>query len=150
MSPTTEQCYAVDMKIDHLAEFMFTRNTNNAQLQLSLGGIENNKDLFFFCLDIFCKGLVLMFGKGSNSVNVEDITMDNFAAIREKMLCAGIDVKLTTYPADIDDEHPVQKPAINLDEINQTDNDIPLHEYEFKLTNATMIYVISFKIVHNL
>lgn len=147
MNPT-EQCYAVDMKIDHLAEFMFTKNTNNAQLQLSLGGIENNKDLFFFCLDIFCKGLVLMFGNGSNSVNVEDITMDNFSAIREKMLCAGIDVKLTVYPADIDDENPVQQPAINLDDINSNDNDLPLQEYEFKVTTPTMIYIISFNIVH--
>jgi hypothetical protein len=149
MSPT-EQCYAVDMKIDHLAEFMFTKNTNNAQLQLSLGGIENTKDLFFFCLDIFCKGLVMLFGKGSNSVNVEDITMENFDTIREKMLCAGIDVRLSVYPADIDDEQPAQQPGINLDDINGNDNDLPLNEYEFKLTTPSMIYVISFNIVHSM
>jgi hypothetical protein len=145
-----EKCYAVDMQIEHLAEFMFTKNTNNAKLQLSLGGLENNKDLFFFCLDIFCKGLVLMFGNGGNSVNVEDITMENFNSIREKMLCAGIDVKLKTYPADIDEDNKIQQPAINLDEINHANDDIPLHEYEFKLTNPTLIYIISFNIVHTI
>ena len=43
----------VDMHINNLAEFMFLRNVNDAKLVMSLGGIEDAKDLFYFCLDLF-------------------------------------------------------------------------------------------------
>jgi hypothetical protein len=139
----------VNMEVNDLAEFMFLKNENNVVLELSLGGIENNKDLFCFLLDIFCKGLVLMFGNGTKSVNIEDITLDNFTKIKEKMLCAGININLQMFPSDIIDDTGVAPQAqLNLDEINMADDNIQLQEYEFKVMNATTTYVISFNLVH--
>jgi hypothetical protein len=139
----------VEMQINDLAEFMFTKNVNNVVIDLCLGGIQNNKDLFYFCLDLFCKGLVIMFGNGSNSVDIEDLTADNFALIREKMLCAGVVVKLVALPSDIDDMegNPV-KASLNFDEINASGDNLPLSQYEFKVTNKLMLYIVSFSIVH--
>lgn len=139
----------VNMEVNDLAEFMFLKNENNVVLELSLGGIENNKDLFCFLLDIFCKGLVLMFGNGTKSVNIDDITLDNFTKIKEKMLCAGININLQMFPSDIIDETGVAPRAqLNLDEINMAEDNIELQEYEFKVMNATSTYVISFNLVH--
>lgn len=139
----------VNMEVNDLAEFMFLKNENNVVLELSLGGIENNKDLFCFLLDIFCKGLVLMFGNGTKSVNIEDITLDNFTKIKEKMLCAGININLQMFPSDIIDDTGVAPQAqLNLDEINMADDNIQIQEYEFKVMNATTTYVISFNLVH--
>jgi len=143
----------VEMEVSDLAEFMFMRNTNNVVLDLSLGGIENNKDLFYFILDLFCKGLVLMFGNGTNSVDVDTITYDNFLEIREKMMCAGVDINLAHYPNDIElqDGEVVEmskRTLLNIDEINEAPDNKPLEEYVFKLLTLKNQYVISFNLTH--
>lgn len=140
----------VELEIDELANFMFKRNENNVVLELSLGGIENNKDLFYFILDLFCKGLVLMFGDGTNSVDVDTITYDNFLSIKEKMLCAGIQVNMEYYPNDIplNNENLSKRAVINTDEINEAEDNKPLNEYVFKLYSLKNQYIISFSLVH--
>lgn len=140
----------IELEIDELANFMFKKNENNIVLELSLGGIENNKDLFYFILDLFCKGLVLMFGNGTNSVDVDTITYDNFLSIKEKMLCAGIQVNMEYYPNDIslNNVDPSKKTIINTDEINEASDDKPLNEYVFKLLSLKNQYIISFSLVH--
>jgi hypothetical protein len=140
--------YDVEMQIQDLAEFMFLRNVNNVSIELSLGGIESNKDLFYFLLDLFCKGLVLMFGNG-NSVDIDTLNEQNFMQIREKLLCAGLEVTLNMYPSDIEgDEFEATPASINLQEIETAEENKPLNEYEFKVTNKYMIYVVSFNLIH--
>ena len=140
----------VELEIDELANFMFKRNDNNVVLELSLGGIENNKDLFYFILDLFCKGLVMMFGNETNSVDVDTITFDNFLSIKEKMLCAGIQVNMEHYPNDIplNDENISKRAIINTDEINEAEDNKPLNEYIFKLYSLKNQYIISFSLIH--
>jgi hypothetical protein len=140
----------IELEIDDLAEFMFKRNDNNVVLELSLGGLENNKDLFYFILDLFCKGLVMMFGNGTNSVDVDTITYDNFMSIKEKLLCAGIQVNMEYYPNDIpSDEAGTEKRAvINTDEIINASDDKQLNEYIFKLFTLKNQYLISFSLIH--
>lgn len=145
----------VEMEVDDLAEFMFKRNTNNVVLDLSLGGIENNKELFFFILDLFCKGLVLLFGQDTKSVDVDTITYENFNEIREKMMCAGININMAHYPCDIvlEDGTSVEmskRTLLNLDEINEAPDDKPLEEYQFKLLTLKNQYIISFNLVHRI
>jgi hypothetical protein len=143
----------VEMEVSDLADFMFKRNVNNVVLDLSLGGIENNKDLFFFILDLFCKGLVLLFGGEQNSVDVDTITLDCFNIVKEKMGCAGININLAYYPNDIElqDGEVVEmskRTLINLDEINNAHDNKPLEEYVFKLLTIKNQYVISFNLIH--
>lgn len=141
------------MEVSDLADFMFKRNVNNVVLDLSLGGIENNKDFFYFILDLFCKGLVLLFGGEENSVDVDTITMDNFKIVKEKMLCAGININMAYYPNDIDlqDGEVVdmsKRTVLNLDEINSSPDNKPLEEYVFKLLTIKNQYIISFNLLH--
>lgn len=90
----------VDMHINDLANFVFLENVNHAEIYLELHGVEDQKDLFYFCLDLFCKGLVLMYGNGGNKVNVEDITMEQFATIQKRMRLAGIEATLRASPSE--------------------------------------------------
>jgi hypothetical protein len=158
----------VDMHVNDLADFMFTKNVNNALIDLSLGGIENNKDLFFFCLDLFCKGLVILHGT-DNKVDLDSITMEQFGDIKNKMELAGIQVNLelqslpenenTTISliddADGTDEtgEPSDIPAItnsvNLTEIDQEYDHKQLNEYVFRLKMDKFIFFITFNLIHN-
>lgn len=154
----TAPFHDVELHVDDLAEFVFRRNVNNVPLELSLGGIENNKDLFFFCLDLFCKGLVLTRGDGQ-TVNLEDISMEDFTTIKTKMVCAGIEPTLQVFPSDVDtvseidlDENgnQIKRNKLNIDELNAMDDSSPIESFLFRVTNIDMTYVVSFKIVHNI
>jgi hypothetical protein len=141
------------MHIDDLATFMFKENKHNKLIELSLGGIEDNKDLFFFCLDLFCKGLVMLYGEDGKSVSIDKITEQQFKIIQQKMICAGIRVNLSIYPLDIDidtlEKQENKKSIINIEELNNASNNMSLEAYEFKLINGQMIYVVNFEIIHN-
>jgi hypothetical protein len=142
------------MHIDELAKFLFTENVNNVTIELSLGGIENNKDLFFFCLDLFCKGLVLLYGEGSKRVSIDTITEEQFKHIKSKMLCAGVKVDLSIYPLDIDvdvrtdDNKSIS--ILNIEELNDAPSNKALQEYEFKLINHDIMYIVNFNLVHKI
>ncbi len=133
------------MNINDFAEFMFKKNVNNAEIYLELGGIEDNKDLFYFCLDLFCKGLIYMFGE-NGKVNIELITHEQFYQVKQKMLLAGIIVNLTYQ--DITNNLD-QNTVINLDEIEKDENNLNLKDYEFTITTDKLIYKINFDLTHN-
>lgn len=158
----------IETDIDSLVEYIFVKNKNDAIIELTLGGIEDNKDLFYFCLDLFCKGLVILFGDDRKSVIVNTINMDQFAIIKKKMHNAGIDVTLDIvtecndimnedysndkdYPPDI----PVASiyPKINVSIANNTqdlnNNDLLLKDYKFDIHLTEMLlYRISFNLFH--
>lgn len=131
----------VDMEVDDFATFVFKRNINNAIIDLSIGGVEHNKDFFLFLVDLVCKGLVLLFGE-NNRVELDNITLDDFNSIRKKLLCAGIDVDLKVEVNDGD------IPGINLYEIENIPNDVSLDQFRFKITSVSFIYDMGFRLIH--
>lgn len=135
------------MHVDSLADFIFLKNKNNAEVFLQLNGLEDIKDLFFFCLDLFCKGLVLLFGD-NNRIDLETMTMEKFDIIRKKMELAGLDVHLQT---EIPSENMVrnQLTTINLDEIDQKHGDLKLSDYCFTIHSPTLSYHLTFDLIMN-
>lgn len=136
--------YDVDMHIDDLVEFMFLKNVNNTKVELMLGGVENNKDLFCFCLDLFCKGLVLLFSKDGTRVLVEDMTYEQFETVRQKLACAGIKAYLDVS------ENESDVVFTNVTEIDCEEDNMPINQYEFKLQNLTHLYKLKFSFEHNM
>ena len=132
----------VDMEVDDFAQFVFLRNVNDAAIELSLGGVENNKDLFCFMVDLLCKGLVLMFGS-DNRVEVESLTLDDFGRLKKKLACAGINVHLSVTQNSESDII-----GINMHELNDIPDESPLSDFTLKLTSITFIYHIKFSLCH--
>lgn len=163
----------VEMHINDLADFMFVKNKNNSLIELELNGVEDNKDLFFFLVDLFCKGLVLLFGT-NNKVEISDLSMEDFNNVKQKMALAGVDVNLhiveledteddnaddktedaaadnsiedTDAPDDIE---PVNK-YVNFNDLEKEPNNKPLSDYVFKLKQQKMVYNIYFKLTQNI
>lgn len=131
------------MYVDDLAKFMFKDNINNTIIELSLGGVENNKDLFCFFVDLLCKGLVILYGKDSR-VEIDELNMNDFTIVKNKMRLAGIDVLLDAQP-NIDRKAS----GINILDIIETTNDnANLEDFSFKVTCTQMIYRIKFALIH--
>lgn len=139
----------VEMRVEDLAEFVFVKNTNDAKIEMSLGGIEDNKDLFYFCVDLFCKGLVLMFGKGGK-VDVDAVSIEQFKSLQSKMANAGIAATLEVYEEVGDGQAEcVEKPPVNLSHIESMPGNMGLKEYNFMIRSPPMIYSVSFDLIRN-
>jgi hypothetical protein len=152
----------VELDVNNFSEFLFQKNHNDAQVYIELDGIEDTKDMFFFCLDLFCKGLVQLFGKDSR-VNLDDLTIENFNVIKKKLKNAGILVNLNIYvpntsSEDTQDTPPVEDslpenqvvpPSINIDHIQTLPNDLKLNEYVFNINTPTIVYSVYFELIHN-
>lgn len=131
------------MHINDLADFIFIKNVNDSIIQLSLNGVEDMKDLFYFCLDLFCKGLVILFGQ-DNKVEVEIITLEQFMLLRKKMANAGININLNIYEDIEGEENEEKKVALNLEKIEELPNNLNIEDYDFILRSCNMVYKINF------
>ena len=137
----------VEMSVDNLAEFLFLRNVNDAMIELSLDGLQNAKDFFFFSLDLFCKGLIHMYGNGNNIVHIQDLQLEDFVRIKDKLRLAGIDVQLDIQPPDVDVE-PLEL-QLNLQELRDAPDNLPLKDYVFILKCSEFTYTVQFDVIHN-
>lgn len=149
-----------EIEVNELARFLYTDNNQDAVIELSLGGIEDNKDLFYFCLDLFCKGLVMLFGD-NNKLVINNITTEQFESIKRKMGNAGIQVDLAVLTFDRkidihdDDGLPEDLPAsalypnINIKDIELLPNSLSLTDYKFEINlSPTLTYQITFNLFH--
>jgi hypothetical protein len=122
------------MEIGEFVEYMFVGNTSDRPIYMDLVGIENNKDLFLFFLDLFCKGLIAKYGNGSSSVNFDDLDVVKFTYLKRKMALAGIILHLDI----IQTENAVFPTAINSEELDAEDDNKPLESYKFKIPKTSI------------
>lgn len=152
----------IEVEVDDLAMFMFRNNSHDVIVELSLGGIEDNKDLFYFCLDLFCKGLVLMYGE-DNKLIINNIQIEQFGFVKKKMenagICVNLDIVSEAVDADADtkgsDDFPKDLPKdslyprVNMDSIESLPHNMPLHDYKFEIhLTPCLTYSISFEVFH--
>lgn len=151
-----------EIQVEELAEFIFLRNKNNAIVEMSLGGIEDTKDLFFFCLDMFCKGLVMLYGE-NNRLIINDINEEQFNVIQQKLKAAGIQTCLYTDTSQDDVDTPQldkkftadappdvsRYPYVNIEEINAMPSNLDIEQYIFKIKlKPDLTYCVQFRLFH--
>ena len=49
-----------NIDIDALAPMIFLKNPNDLPIELNILDLKNTKDIFYFCTDLFLKGLFFM------------------------------------------------------------------------------------------
>lgn len=132
--------HSVEIEIENLAEWVFEKNVNNAILEIELNGIENQHDLFCFCVDLLCKGLVLLYSNEQGMVEIEQITFDQFEHIKHKMSFAGIEANLNIVPYHrLPNTHAISMPA----DLNYSD----IAQYSMDINTMHAKYVITFKMM---
>jgi hypothetical protein len=142
----------VIMSINDLADFLFLKNTNNIVINLSIKtGLDNARDLFCFCFDLFCKGLVLVCGDGQK-VDIHSLTQDDIGRVNSKLHLAGIKANVQVFPA----ETPLEdlrdlwiQNFLNVQSIRESSDSLRFEDYHFDLQTCSFVYKVSFEIVHN-
>lgn len=161
----------INLAVEDVASFIFRGNEANRIIQLVPHGLTGGKDLFTFCLDLFFKGMVLLFGNGT-SVSISEITMERYKKIEERMALAGIQCKLDLFTLEeakqnlglgnqgslsassgttaTDEEQDLTPQKIlkrSLEFLYQQEDTLPITDYSFIILNDGMIYVISFDLI---
>lgn len=134
--------YHIDVEVDELSDFIFLKNKNDAIIELELGGVENNKDLFCFLLDLFCKGLVKVYGV-NNQVEIDNLQMSDFMFLKKKLECAGIRIILDVKPNT--EELPL---GVNSTQIKNLPDNLQLGEYRFMVVSKLHIINIHYELFH--
>ena len=83
--------------IHDLSKHIFKNNDEGHEMLLGLEeSVKTNKELFSFCFQLFCNGLVLLYGDGQK-VLLNALSMEQLDVIRKKLKSAHIRVKIATY-----------------------------------------------------
>jgi len=131
----------IQMNIDDLVKFIFLENTSDTSVYLNLqhgeNGIRNAHDLFTFCVDTFCKGLVMLYGINSR-LEVDSMSLEQFAHAKKKLGNAGIHASLEMTPA--------QRPSPPV--IIQDGRGDHLEDFFLKIGSVSNEYRIRFMATH--
>lgn len=142
-----------NIDVDQLAFYIFTEN-DGKEIFLDIQSIKTNKDLFFFCFDLFCKGLVILFGT-ENKLLLNMLTSENFDEIRRKLKYAHIHLKTLNYDVELAELLDiVNKDTLNernvlvesIDHLKGMEEQLELSEYIFNIYLNNTVMQIFFEI----
>jgi hypothetical protein len=153
-----------------LLDFIYTKN-NNKRCFLQTPQLNNTKELFCFCLDLFCKGILICYGNETKSVNLEELTLDQLKLVIDKLSMTGImtiieiqQLNKKVNEDDDDDEDDDKDEDDNkesttvvtnnakeilqnsLSNIYANDNNALLSSFKFDLQVRDFMYIIRFEI----
>ena len=139
--------------VARVAEYIFKKNVDST-MYLEVNSLKTTKELFFFLFDIFCKGLILMFGE-QNQVELNTLTAEQFAKVGEKLRYAHIKLCIDSYPRDtaemLDLINKDSSSKMILDEslqkINESDDNESLESYRINILMDNSFHQVSFSTI---
>ena len=147
---------SMEMNVNKLANFIFIENIKNIKITISSNEFENSKDTFFFMLDLYFKGMVLLYGKrneidNSMTVILNELNYEQIESIKDKLKLAHIKLNFMYYHYTTIEEgnelvlERYQKG--NIQEINKLPDNLNITNYIFKICLDENIYNISFELL---
>ena len=77
--------------ITKLANFIID---TKSPLAIESQDFKNNRDLFFFCIELTTKMLSIKYGNNNGQVNIEDLNLDQIKFIKDKLIKSCIQFNL--------------------------------------------------------
>ena len=146
-----------NIDITELAQYVF-RNENESPIFIEINCLKTKKELFFLLFDLFCKGLIILFGE-NNKILLNKLEMSQFDVVKTKLKLAHVDMNLQLYdkdtavilemiPSDIDDRFEKTIIQKSLAKINGMPDDADLKDYVFQLFMNETLFNINFDVIH--
>lgn len=134
-------------EILELVKFVFSDNRHNNRMVIESSDFKDNRDLYFFCIELTMKGLSYLYGDENGKVDIEDLTLEQLDNVKTKLSNAAIELTVDIVPLD---------DTIETSENTEIVYDIPykdlerkskLEEYSLNLIKKKNLYNIKFKIM---
>ena len=158
----TQHVQHKNVNYDELIEYIFFKNSNNKRLILQTPTLKNSKDIFCFCFDLFCKGLVYCYGYETKRVEIDQLSMEQIQYVIDKLGYTGIMTIIQIETDDDDTTSSLLEYDNNKDErasssalevvkqsvkgIYEPDENKSLCNYVFRLKVREYIYAIRFEL----
>lgn len=144
----------MDINVQDLAHYIFKTNvTEQNEIFLDIKSIKNTKDLFFFCFELFCKGLIILYGNAQSKLLLNNVTMEQFQEVDKYMRYAHIRLHIITYEQSMAEIMDVisttdEKGVIceTIDKLSSSNENDRIEEYTFNIMINDVVYVIYFTI----
>lgn len=147
----------INIDVSELANYIFVKNTKNCPILININSLKTQKELFFLLFDLFCKGLILMYGE-NNKMTLNTLQMEQFDEMKKKLKCANIQLNLVLYdkdtaelldliPSNMTENYEKTIITQSLAKIRGEKENLDLKEYIFNLYMNDMMYCINFDIL---
>ena len=137
-----------NVDFEQLVDYIFFKNNTRKKILIETSDLHNSKDIFCFCLDLFCKGLVLCHGDANRRVEVESLQVEQLQDVIDKLSYTGIMtiVQISTKEnmENINTPHDMLLKSVN--EIQSFKDNDSLDKYNFKLQVKDQVYIIRFEL----
>jgi len=131
--------------ITKLVKFVFVENRGNNRMLIESSDFKDNRDLYFFCIELTMKGLSYLYGNENGKVDIDDLSMEQIESVKSKLANAAIELLL-----DIEEiESSINDTEIIYDiPYNDLEKKVNLEEYCLKLIKKNRKYTLRFKIMN--
>lgn len=158
-----------NVNYNELVEYIYEKNQGK-RIVIQAESVNTAKELFYFCLDLFCKGLLYLFGDEHNRVRIDTMSLSQIQKVIDKLGYTGImtiihieqksvfmnnkeqygyvdHLSLTSQDVvSITSPSPSQFVQNSLNNIEKKTDNQDLSSYKFHLVNKDLIYIIHFEI----
>jgi hypothetical protein len=146
----------LNIDVSEVAKYIFEIN-DDKEIYLNVKSIKTTRDLFFFLFDIFCKGIIILYGE-NNKMKLNDLQPTQFDEIKHKLKFAHIKLNMEMFDKqtavlidlipegdESNEKNIIQK---SIDDIMLMNDNEELNTYVFKLFMNENLFCINFDIIH--
>ena len=134
-------------EIQELVKFVFSDNRHNNRMVIESSDFKDNRDLYFFCLELTMKGLSYLYGDENGKVDIEDLTLEQLENVKTKLSNAAIELTVDIVPLDDNIETSENTEIIYDIPYKDLERKSKLEEYSLNLIKKKNIFNIKFKIM---
>ena len=134
-------------EIEELVKFVFSDNRHNNRMVIESSDFKDNRDLYFFCLELTMKGLSYLYGDENGKVDIEDLSLEQLENVKTKLSNAAIELTVDIVPLDDNIETGENTEIIYDIPYKDLERKSKLEEYSLNLIKKKNLYNIKFKIM---
>lgn len=135
-----------NIDIDLLAPIIFLKNPNNLPILLDItrDPLKNSKDIFYFCADLFFKGLFHLHHDTNNKVIINALSIEQIYEVISKLRNAKIITTIKILESEVDQTraHTIINDSLN--RVKDLQDNETLDTYDLRIPLNSVLYSISF------
>lgn len=137
-----------NIDIDALAPMIFLKNHNDLPIKVNiLDPLKNTKDIFYFCTDLFLKGIFYMNTEKNMKVVINELTLDDIFSTVKKLKNAKIQTNITIDGTETDRSKYKYIMKSSIEYVRNMSDNESLQEYYLLIPMNDSLYKISFQLL---
>jgi hypothetical protein len=138
-----------NIDIDLLAPIIFLKNPNNLPILLDItrDPLKNTKDIFYFCADIFFKGLFYLHHTADNKVIINNLSIEQIYEVISKLRNAKIMTSIKIIEKEVDQTQAHTIINDSLKRVKDLQDHENLNTYDLRIPLNGVLYSISFGLI---